>query len=99
MSMPMRRKRSACCAAATNGQTAAPPSKLMNSRRLMAPNATPGSRKFFGFTFADVLIPASFAGLDVLPTLARLHSLNLFGLDSRAGLDALNGLAGLDALN
>ena len=36
MSTPMRRIRSGCCARAASGHAAAPPSSVMNSRRLIA---------------------------------------------------------------
>ena len=35
----MRRMRSGCCARAASGHAAAPPSSVMNSRRLMRPTA------------------------------------------------------------
>jgi hypothetical protein len=35
MSTPTRRIRSPCCAPAVSGHAAAPPSRVMNSRRLM----------------------------------------------------------------
>ena len=48
--MPMRRIRSPCCARAATGQAAAPPSSVMNERRLMAPLSGRGSYPTTPFT-------------------------------------------------
>jgi hypothetical protein len=59
--MPMRRIRSPCCARATSGNdTVAPPSSVMNSRRLIgSPPAFTAGRQALGSLRAPLLKPRS----------------------------------------